>query len=112
MLDAGQLRSHIKAIDKGDDASRRQALQSLKTHENKEWAEAPQDMVRTLIECLLHQLVNGLKPPFVHKEVAIILGNMGTRSKSAIPQLIELLSEGIPDPVRETAATALGKIGK
>ena len=53
-----------------------------------------------------------MKQPFAQKEVATILGNMGTRSKSALPQLMELLHEGVPDPVREAAVTALGKIGK
>src|SRR5262249_24922919 len=41
-----------------------------------------------------------------------LLGNMGPHSKSAIPQLIELLQDGISDSIREAAVTALGKIGR
>jgi HEAT repeat protein len=37
---------------------------------------------------------------------------MGPLSKSAVPQLIDWLAEGVPDLVREAAASALGKIGK
>jgi HEAT repeat protein len=37
---------------------------------------------------------------------------VGPLSRSALPQLIELLHEGVPDPVREAAVIALGKIGQ
>jgi HEAT repeat protein len=44
--------------------------------------------------------------------VVTILSKMGPRAEQAIPQLIELLREGVPDGIRRTAATALGKIGR
>jgi HEAT repeat protein len=37
---------------------------------------------------------------------------MGPRSKSALPRLIELLQDGVPNQVREGAVSALGKIGQ
>jgi HEAT repeat protein len=112
MLDIPQLHQHILALDDGDDAVKRQALQALRHHDEKEWAAAPTEVSQSIVKALKGQLLNGMKQPFAQKEVATILGNMGRLSKSAIPQLIELLNEGVPDPVREAAVTALGKIGK
>lgn len=112
MPDLVQLNRHILAIDDGDDASRRQALQSLRQHAEQEWAATPNQVIESLVKVLKGQLHNELKQPYPHKEVATILGNLGLRSKSAIPQLVELLQEGVPDPVREAAVIALGKMGK
>src|SRR5216683_1288056 len=112
MLDIRQLHKDILALDDGDDTSKRQALQSLRHHDEQEWATAPIEISHSLVKALRGQLLNGTKQPFARKEVATILGNMGPRSKSALPQLIELLQEGVPDPVRQAAVTALGKIGK
>ncbi len=111
MIKSGQLHNYVLALDKGDDTSQREALLSLKQHEKQEWATAPLEAMHSLVEALEHQLLDGMKRPSIRQEVATILGNMGPRSKSAIPQLIELLHEGIADSVREAAVTALGKIG-
>jgi HEAT repeat protein len=112
MLEIRQLHKHILALDEGDDTLRREALQSLRHHDEQEWAAAPIEVSHSLVKALRGRLVNGMKQSFAQKEVVTILGNMGTRSKSAVPQLIELLHEGVPDPVRQAAVTALGKIGK
>ena len=112
MLDIPQLHQQILALKDGDDTLRRQTLQSLRNHDEKQWATAPIDVSHSLVKVLKGQLLNGSKQPFAQKEVATILGNMGTRSKSALPELIELLHEGVPDPVRQAAVIALGKIGK
>jgi len=112
MLDVGQLNQHIQALAEGDDAARRQALQSLRTHDEKEWAGAPREATHSLVEALKAQLLKGTKQPFPQKDVVTILGNIGPQSKSAIPQLVELLNGDVSDLIREAAATALGKIGK
>jgi HEAT repeat protein len=116
MLDLSQLQSHIQALNKGDEASRREAIRALKQTEQSDWASAPAKVVHTLIETLRQQLPKGnngeAKPPLVRQEIVVILGNLGARSESVIPQLIELLEPGTSDNVREAAATALGKIGK
>jgi HEAT repeat protein len=112
MLDLNELQEHILAIEKGDDTSRRQTLQALKHVERSDWAAAPVAVAQSLVAALQQQLQSGMKPPWIHKEIAIILGNMAPRSKPALPQLIQLLHDGIPDPVRETAAKALGHFGK
>ncbi|MCI0378103.1 MAG: HEAT repeat domain-containing protein [Gemmataceae bacterium] len=111
MFDLHQIHKHVQALDKGDEASKRQALHSLKECKQEEWAAVPTPVLDTVVASLQHQLQNGAKPPLVHKEIAAILGNIGHRSKSAVPQLIQLLQEGIPDSVRETAAAALGNVG-
>jgi HEAT repeat protein len=112
MLDIAQLRRHLLALYGDDDAVKRQALQSLRQYDEQEWATAPAEAIDSLLTALTGRLPNGFKHPSAQKEAATILGNMGTRSKSAIPQLIGWLHEGVPDSVREAAAAALGKIGK
>lgn len=112
MLDQRQLQKHTLALEDGDVAVRRQALQSLRDHDEREWATVPVVVLHPLVEALKGQLLDGAKQPSAQKDVATILGNMGPRSTSALPQLLELLHEGVPDLVREAAATALGKMGK
>jgi len=112
MLDLRQLRNDIQALDKGDDAACRQALQSLKQHDPQDWAAAPLPVINGLVKSLQDQLRNGMKRPSSRQEVATILGNIGSRSEPAVPQLIELLQTRTPDSTCEAAATALGKIGK
>ncbi len=112
MLEIGQIRKQITALDKGDDASRREAIQALRQYEQKDWAEAPAPLVQTVVESLVEQLPNGTKPPFMLKELGAIFGNIGPRSKSAVPRLVENLQDGNADSIREMAAVALGKIGK
>jgi HEAT repeat protein len=112
MLDSGQLHQSIRALDKGDDTSRRQAIQSLTEYQENEWATAPIEVIHALVKTLLHQLLGEMKQTAARQKVVTILGNMGSRAELAIPQLIELLKEGNPDRIREAAATALGKMGR
>ena len=112
MPDVNQLQQDILALANGDDTAKRQALQSLRRHGEDEWATAPLDATRSLVEALKGQLLKGTMHLFLQREVVTILGNIGPLSKAAIPQLIELLGSGISDTVREAAAIALGKIGK
>jgi HEAT repeat protein len=112
MLDLAQLRQHLLALHGDDDTVKWQALHSLRQHDEQAWATAPAEAIDSLLTALTGRRANGFKHPSAQKEAATILGNMGTRSKSAIPQLIGWLHEGVPDSVREAAAAALGKIGK
>lgn len=111
MLDSGQLHEHVQALTKGDDACQRQAIRCLRAIEPPEWAAAPAAPIHSLVALLQRQLRSDMKAPFIHKEVVGILGDMAPRSRSAVPQLIQLLLEGVPDPIRESAANALGKFG-
>jgi hypothetical protein len=118
MLDLGQLRHHIKTLNTGDKSFWQEAIRSLKGHEAQDWATAPLKVVGPLVKSLRCQLTgspagNGLNfPPAFRQDVATLLGKIGPRSASAIPQLIELLKDGKGEGVREAAATALGRIGK
>ena len=112
MLDLPQLQQHLVALGGGDDALRWQALQALRQHTEQDWAAAPAAVLDSLLKALTARRANGIKQSSAQKEAAIILGNMGPRAKAAVPQLMEWLDEGVPDPVREASAVALGKIGK
>jgi HEAT repeat protein len=112
MLDLPLLRQRILALDGGDETTRREALQSLRQLDEGEWATAPPEAVASLLKALTGVRPNGIKQPSAQKEAATILGNMGPRSRSAVPQLIDWLAGGVPDAVRDAAAAALGKIGK
>ena len=112
MLETGQLNKHIKALDTGDEAARRDVIQALKLPKEEEWAAAPVDAVNAVVRALQKQLLTETKKPFIRREVVSILGNMGARAEPAIPQLTELLADGVPDGIREATATALGKMGK
>lgn len=112
MIDPDQLRQHLRALDSGDETSRREAIRTLRHHKEEDWADVPAETAKSLVKALQHQFHNGTKQTFLRQEISIILGNLGTRAEPAIPQLMELLSEGVPDGIREEAATALGKIGK
>ncbi|HYV34579.1 MAG TPA: HEAT repeat domain-containing protein [Gemmataceae bacterium] len=112
MLDLKQLQSDMQALDKGDEASRRQAIHALKHHGEQDWAAAPVNVVNSLVRSLQNQLRSGVKQLSVRQEVAVVLGNLGPRSETAIPQILEMMQEGVPDAICETAVIALGKIGK
>lgn len=112
MLETRQLHKHILALAEGDDTSRRQALQSLRDHSEEEWSAVPDQDVRAFLKALRGQLLSVMKRPAAQKETATILGNLGSHARSALPQLMDLLQEGIPDMVREAAVTAIGKMGK
>ena len=116
MLELGHLPKQIQALNSGAEPARRDAIQALKQVEAAEWVGVGNDVVKNLVEALRHQLPKsqeaGVKPPLFRQEVVITLGNIGQRSHAALPQLVDLLEDGVPDGIREATATALGKIGK
>ena len=109
MHDIGKLNQYIQALDRGDDAARREAIHALKARE--EWTSVPAKLAHTIVDSLRHQIPNQTKQPSIRQEIVTILGRIGPRSAPAIPQLIELLQDGNPDGIREASAAALGKIG-
>jgi HEAT repeat protein len=112
MINKQQLRNHILALESADNALKRQTFQSLRDLSEEDWAGAPAEAARALVEALQGQLRSEPKMPQNQKEAATVLGNMGTHATPAVPQLVQLLGGGVPDAVREAAATALGQIGK
>ncbi len=112
MLDLGELHNHIQALNSGDEASRRQAIHSLRHQGDQGWDTAPPGVIHSLVESLRRELLSRVNQPLVCQQVVTILGNMGPSSATAIQQLTKLLLVGNPQNIREAAATALGKIGK
>jgi len=116
MVEQGQLRRHIQALTAGNETARRDAILAMKAHERSEWDKLPGSVIKPLVDSLRKQLPksqeNGAKPPLFRQEVVAILGNIGPRSEAALPQLVDLLADGVPDGIREATATAMGKIGK
>ena len=112
MLDTRQLHKHILALDDGDDTQTRSVLQCLRDHDPQDWTAIPMEVSHSLVKALQRQLLKPMTPPLPQKEIATILGNMGTLAKAALPELIALLHKGVPDPVREAAIIACGKIGR
>ena len=111
MLTATTLRTRVQELEAGDDASRRLLLQTLIEHEEKEWHSAPAQAVHLLVEALQRQLHNGTKQPFVLQQIVSLLGRMGSHSKPAVPDLIELLAGGTQEGLREASAKALANLG-
>lgn len=117
MLEIPQLHELLREIEDADDTLLREALRSLMQFEEQEWAAVPAEVSRPVVTALKAQLfkvrlLKGAQQLAVQKAVVTILGNLGPRSKAALPQLIELLQEGVADSVREAAANALGKFGR
>jgi HEAT repeat protein len=109
MHDIGKLNNLIHAVDRGDDAARREAVHALKARED--WESVPVKVIHSLVDAIRHQLPNQTKQPSIRQEMVTILGNLRERGAPAIPQLIDLLQDGNPDGIREASAAALGKIG-
>jgi HEAT repeat protein len=116
MLDHDRLRKQINSLNSSSESVRRDTLLALKAHEGPEWENVPQDIIRSLVTALQHQLTKSqestAKPPPLRLETVAVLGNVGPRAASAVPQIVELLADGVPDNLREAVAVALGKIGK
>src|SRR5262249_9513336 len=72
-------------------------------------------VLHSLVESLRQELVGMTKQAAnrhtYRQEVATALGSLGPASRLAIPELVGLLQEGVPDHARTAAATALVKIG-
>lgn len=115
MLDLSLVQTRLRALQSGGEASRRQAVHSLRLQAERDWQVAPRPVLDALVESLRQELAGMTRQPITHRayreDLAAALGNLGPASRPAIPELTELLQEGVPDPLRATAAAALAKIG-
>jgi HEAT repeat protein len=91
---------------------RRDALQSLRVHDEQAWTSVPLQVRNSVVAALQGQSFSGANRLSAQKDMAAILGNLGPLTKSAVPQLVALLQNGIHDFVRAAAVAALGNIGK
>jgi HEAT repeat protein len=112
MFDLEALHRQIRDLDSGDDTKRRQAIHSLMDIDEQDWAAAPAQIVQTLVEALNQQFP--VEPARVGacREIVLLLGKIGPRSKPALSNLTELLNEKNPEAIRETVVVTLGKIGR
>jgi HEAT repeat protein len=111
MTTINQLRKHLAELETGEDNVQRQALHSLRSLERRDWNAVPPMHVTSFLSAFRRQLLRDGKLAAVPRDIAAILGSMGTLSPAAVPPLSDLLQDGIPDCVREAAAGALGKLG-
>lgn len=107
----------VDALHSDTDATRWEAVRTLKTQDAEHWQAMPKNELDTLVEAMCDQLprrseTNGARlPTHLRRDVAFTLGKMNARAAASIPTLIELLSDDEPEGIREAAATALGDIG-
>jgi HEAT repeat protein len=112
MLDLGALQRRIRALDTGSDSERRQAIHPLMDIDEQDWAAAPPQIVQSLVEALKQLLLAEPPRPGASREIVLLLGKIGPRSKPAISKLVELLDDKNPDGTREAVIATLGKIGR
>src|SRR5580704_8367319 len=89
MFDLEALHRQIRDLDSGDDTKRRQAIHSLMDIDEQDWAAAPAQIVQTLVEALNQQFP--VEPARVGacREIVLLLGKIGPRSKPALSNLTE-----------------------
>src|SRR5262249_2163114 len=112
MLDLNALHRYLRALDASNDSDLRHAINPLKDIDEQDWAAAPPQIVQTLVEALKQQLLAEPARPGANREIVLLLGKIGPRSKPAIASLVELLHEKNPDGIREAVVATLGKIGR
>jgi HEAT repeat protein len=114
MSELAHVHKHLKTLKAADENARREAARALKQIEAEAWKSASADQISSVVEMVRHHLQgNGTtkSPPVFRQDLVVILGNIGPRASSAIPQLTALLEDGVFHGLREAAVTALGKIG-
>src|SRR5262245_47603118 len=99
MLDLGLVQKHLQALESGGEASRRQAVIFCGSRWSKTGRPPPgPSCAPSSNRC---GGVGMKKQPAnrhtYRQEVATALGSLGPASRLAIPELVELLQEGVPD---------------
>jgi HEAT repeat protein len=112
MLDQATLQRHLRTLEARDESERRQAIRPLLDVDEQDWEAAPPQLVQSLVEALKRQLAAEPARATASREIVVILGKIGPRSKSAVAVLSELLSDKNPDVIREAVVVTLGKIGR
>ncbi len=112
-----RMKKHIDALNSNHDATRWEAVRTLKAFEKDHWTTLPNSEIRTLVDTLCEQLprrseAGGARlPTHLRRDVAFTLGKIGDRAIESVPSLVDLLSEDEPEGIREAAASALGDLG-
>jgi HEAT repeat protein len=108
-----QFAGYLAGLRDGDGTARRAATSSLAKYTDAEWEGAP-EAVEQAVEALLNarrQRGSASLDAPSRADAAKTLGNIGTRNKAVLPELLRYLREDADNTVRAEAARALGKIG-
>jgi HEAT repeat protein len=109
-------KKHIDALTSDDDATRWEAVRTLKAIDPEQWTAVSNSEMAALVAALCEQMprrseAGGARlPTHLRRDVAFILGKLGQRAAEAVPALIEMLNGDEPEGIREAAATALGDL--
>jgi HEAT repeat protein len=108
-----EFKVHLDGLTEEDAGIRQRAVSGLAKYSDAEWESSP-DAVMPVIEALVrsdHRRAGRTFDGPFRAEAAKALGNIGTRSKAVVPELLHLLQNDPDGAVRVEAARALGKIG-
>jgi HEAT repeat protein len=108
-----EFKVHLNGLTQEDAGTRQRAVTGLAKYSCAEWEGSP-DAVIPAIEALVrsdHGRAGRTCDGRFRTEAAKTLGNIGTRSKAVVPELLHLLQNDPDVAVRVEAARALGKIG-
>ena len=79
--------------------ARRDALRSLQQYSAADWESVGDDLTHSVVTSLSGRLLEKGRP-FAQREVATVLGNIGARSKDAIPTtLVNPAPISLPGPI-------------
>jgi HEAT repeat protein len=108
-----EFKVHLEGLIQEDAGTRHKAVSGLAKYSGAEWEGSP-DAVTPTIEALVrsdHRRTGRTFDGPFRADAAKTLGNIGTRSKAVVPELLHLLQNDPDVAVRVEAARALGKIG-
>jgi HEAT repeat protein len=112
-----KIKKQVDSLNSNHDATRWEAVRTLKAVEKDHWATVSNSEIRLLVDTLCEQLPRRSEsggarlPTHLRRDVAFTLGKIGDRAIESVPSLVELLSEDEPEGIREAAATSLGDLG-
>lgn len=112
MLTKNQLARQMQSLDAGDDASRRQILDSLLSQKSEDWRSLPEETITPTRSSLIALLNGDGLHATVRQQIVVLMGNFGEHASPAVPTLVGLLHKGVPESMREAAVRSLAKIGK
>ncbi len=109
-----EFNGYLEGLGSGEPGALRRAVTGLAKYTGTEW-EGTVDTIDTAVTALTNGCLrakNLADGPGIRAEAAKVLGNIGTQSAAAVPELLRLLKDDSDTQVRTEAARALGKIGE
>jgi HEAT repeat protein len=111
-VNQSQLNGYLARLSEGQPSAQREAIKELTKYADSEW-EGNQAAVEATIAVLLGCRRRSSEPGDVQFRIdsAKVLGNIGTKSKEGVRELLRLLRDDPESAVQTEAARSLGKIG-